>query len=71
MRGIGFAGGFLKKIIGWGGGATSPLPLTMGNPAQVSQGKSGNLLEDQGKKILSMQICNFNKKSYASRNVCS
>ena len=70
MRGIGFAGGFLKKIIGWGG-ATSPLPLTMGNPAQVSQGKSGNLLEDQGKKILSMQICNFNKKSYASRNVCS
>ena len=69
MRGIGFDGGFLKKIVGWG--ATSPLPPTMGNPGQVSQGKSGNLLEDQGKKFLSMQICNFNKKSYASRNVCS
>ena len=66
-----FCWGVFEKNHRLGGGATSPLPLTMGNPAQVSQGKSGNLLEDQGKKILSMQICNFNKKSYASRNVCS
>ena len=64
-------GGFEKNHRLGGGRATSPLPLTMGNPGQVSQGKSGNLLEDQGKKILSLQICNFNKKSYASRNVCS
>ena len=71
MGGIGFDGKFLKKIVesggGGRGGASTPSP-TMGNPGQGCQGKSGNLLEDQGKKILSMQICNFNVQKCVQLN---
>ena len=49
MRGIGFAGGFLKKIIGWGGGDLPP-PPNYGKPCSGKSGKVREFARGSGKK---------------------